>query len=36
MTYTYRYNQRGEGNITETVTLQLVQEGDGYRIAGTA
>ena len=35
VTYTYRYNQGGEGNITETVTLQLVQEDGGYRIAGT-
>ena len=36
VTYTYRYNKRGAGNITETVTLQLVQEDGGYRIAGLA
>jgi eukaryotic-like serine/threonine-protein kinase len=36
VTYTYRYNKQGEGNVTETVTLQLVQEDDGYRIAGAA
>jgi hypothetical protein len=28
VTYTYRYNFQGEGNVTERVTLFLVQEGD--------
>jgi len=36
VTYTYSYNVRGEGTRTETVTLRLVQEGDDFRIAGTA
>ena len=36
VTYTYSYNVRGEGTRTETVTLRLVQEGDGFLIAGTA
>ncbi|HET9423268.1 MAG TPA: serine/threonine-protein kinase [Nocardioides sp.] len=36
VTYTYSYNVRGEGKRTETVTLRLVQDGDGFRIAGTA
>ena len=34
--YTYSYNKRGEGKVTETVRLQLVQEDGGYRIAGLA
>ena len=36
VTYTYRYNVRGEGNREETVVLRLVQDGDDYRIAGVA
>lgn len=28
VTYTYQYDWPADGNITETVTLQLVQEGD--------
>jgi serine/threonine protein kinase len=36
VTYTYRYNQQGAGNKEETVVLQLVQEDDGFRIAGAA
>ncbi len=34
VTYTYRYLFQGERK-TETVTLQLTQDGDGYLIAGT-
>ena len=34
--YTYSYNKRGEGKVTETVRLQLVQEDGGFRIAGLA
>jgi len=34
--YTYSYNKRGAGKVTETVRLQLVQEDGGYRIAGLA
>ncbi|WP_370247069.1 serine/threonine-protein kinase [Nocardioides sp.] len=36
VTYRYRYNLRGEGVQTETVTLQLVREGDTFLIAGEA
>lgn len=33
VTYTYRYNMRGAGAVTETVTLQLVQQADQLLIA---
>jgi serine/threonine protein kinase len=36
VTYTYRYNQRGEGSKEETVVLRLVRDGGGYLIAGAA
>lgn len=34
VTYTYRYDFPSVGNRTETVTLQLVRDGDGFLIAG--
>jgi len=34
VTYTYRYNRQGQGVLEERVTLLLVLEDDGYRIAG--
>ncbi|MDO9454869.1 serine/threonine-protein kinase [Nocardioides sp.] len=36
VTYTYRFNQRGEGVQTDDVTLQLVQDGDRLLIDGEA
>ncbi|UDY22874.1 serine/threonine-protein kinase [Nocardioides sp. Kera G14] len=32
--YTYSYTQRGKGNVTESVTLDLVHENGRYLIAG--
>ena len=35
MTYTYTYNLRGGGKRTDTVLMQLEQNGDdGFLIAG--
>ena len=34
VTYTYTYETRGAGSTTEEVTLQLVQDGDGFLIDG--
>jgi len=36
VSYTYRYNQRGQGVQTEPVSLRLVLEDGEYRIAGLA
>ncbi len=34
VSYTYRYDYRGDGVRTDDVTLQLERSGDGFLIAG--